>query len=72
MRRFLLAAIVGLLVSTHVGCILPQYSADPGRRTRQLLFESENLRQFIDEWERFWFLDSPSHMTPFRTHGGVI
>jgi hypothetical protein len=37
-----------------------------------LIFTSENLRMMIEEWERFWFLDQPDHMTPFRTHGGVI
>jgi len=26
----------------------------------------------VQEWERFWFLDAPDHMTPYRTHGGVI
>ena len=26
----------------------------------------------LDEWERIWFLDQPSHMTPLRTHGGII
>ena len=25
-----------------------------------------------DEWERIWFLDQPDHMTPYRTHGGII
>ena len=31
-----------------------------------------NLRTFLDEWERIWFLDMPSHMKPLRTHGGII
>ena len=72
MRKFLLG---GLLASTLVatsGCILPAYSSDPVRRTRELIFTSEDLRQIEDEWERFWFLDMPSHMTPFRNHGGII
>ncbi len=43
----------------------------PPRRVEELLVDSENLRQAGDEWERFWFLDQPSHMTPFRTHGGL-
>jgi hypothetical protein len=55
-----------------VGCILPIYSADPQRRTRQLLNTSEDLRLFLDDWERIWFLDQPSHLTPFRNHGGLL
>jgi hypothetical protein len=72
MRRLLLALALGLLVGTTTGCILPAYSADPVRRTQQLIFTSENLRLFLDEWERLWMLDAPDHMTPYRTHGGLI
>lgn len=72
MRKLLLGAVAALCLGTAAGCILPAYSGDPGRRTQQLLFTSENLRQVLDEWERFWFLDQPSHMSPYRTHGGII
>ncbi len=72
MRRLLLALACGLLVTTTVGCIIPAYSADPVRRTQQLIFTSENLRLILDEWERLWMLDQPDHMTPYRTHGGLI
>jgi hypothetical protein len=72
MRKLLLALACGLLVSTTVGCIIPAYSADPVRRTQQLIFTSENLRLILDEWERIWMLDQPDHMTPYRTHGGLI
>jgi hypothetical protein len=24
-----------------------------------------------DEWRRFWMNDQPSHLTPYRVHGGV-
>ena len=72
MRKFLLAAALGLWACTNVGCVLPIYSADPVRRTQQLIFTSEDLRIILDEWERIWFLDQPSHMTPMRTHGGII
>ncbi|MEM6979937.1 MAG: hypothetical protein AAF539_09740 [Planctomycetota bacterium] len=54
------------------GCFVPIYSARPERRVQQLLYTSEDLRSMLDTWERFWFLDSPSHMTPIRTHGGVL
>jgi hypothetical protein len=72
MRKLLLALACGMLVGTTTGCILPAYSGDPGRRTQELIFTSENLREVLDEWERFWFLDQPDHMTPYRTHGGLI
>ena len=72
MRRLLLALVFGLLVGTTTGCILPAYSGDPVRRTQQLLYTSENLRLINDEWERIWMLDQPDHMTPYRTHGGII
>lgn len=72
MRRWLCIALLGLLLSTHAGCFLPIYSGDPARRTRQLIFTAEDFRSILYEWERFWFLDQPSHMTPERVHGGVI
>ncbi len=55
-----------------VGCAIPIYSANPARRAQQLIYTSENFRAILHEWERFWFLDQPSHMTPYRVHGGVI
>ena len=64
--------MLGLSLSSAVGCIIPIYSADPVRRTRQLIFTSEDLRSILDTWERIWFLDQPSHLKPFRTHGGII
>jgi hypothetical protein len=71
-RRILGVVLLGLATSHLVGCILPIYSADPQRRTRQLLNTSEDLRLFLDDWERIWFLDQPSHLTPFRNHGGLL
>ena len=72
MRKMLWGLVFGLLVSATAGCIIPAYSADPSRRTQELLFTSENLRLLLDEWERVWFLDMPDHCTPYRTHGGII
>jgi hypothetical protein len=72
MRKLLLAAVLGMLLSSSVGCIIPAYSGDPNRRTTELIWTSENLRLMLDEWERIWFLDEPNHMTPYRTHGGLI
>ena len=60
MRKLLLGLAFGLLVSATAGCIIPAYSADPSRRTQELLFTSENLRLILDEWERVWFLTCPT------------
>lgn len=72
MRRFLFALLLGMALSSNVGCLIPMYSGEPTRRTQQLLYTSENLRDLLDVWERFWFLDQPDHMSPVRVHGGVI
>ena len=38
--------------------MIPAYSADPARRTQELMFTSESLRMMLDEWERAWMLTS--------------
>ena len=72
MRRFFLASVAAVALVADTGCLIPMYSADPARRAQELIFSSEDLRTFLDEWERIWFLDQPSHLKPFRTHGGTI
>jgi len=72
MRRLICAAVLGLVLSTNVGCAVPIYSAQPGRRAQQLIFNSEDQRTILDEWERIWFLDQPSHLKPYRMHGGIM
>jgi len=72
MRRLIFSALLGVAVSSSVGCFIPIYSGDPVRRTDQLIFTSEDLRAIQNTWERIWFLDQPDHMTPQRVHGGVI
>jgi hypothetical protein len=72
MRRLITAAVLGLSLSQNVGCILPIYSGDPVERTEELIYTSDDLRMIREEWRRIWFLDQPSHMSPFRTHGGII
>jgi hypothetical protein len=72
MRRMIMAIVAASAIVANSGCLIPIYSADPARRAQQLIFTSEDLRQFLDEWERIWFLDQPSHMQPYRTHGGII
>ena len=70
--RLVFTVLLGLFVLTSTGCVHAIFSSDPLRRNQQLLYQSENMRLIQDEWERFWMLDQPSHMTPYRTHGGVI
>ncbi|MGA2617049.1 MAG: hypothetical protein ABSF26_05510 [Thermoguttaceae bacterium] len=72
MRKLLLGVALGCLLAATAGCIIPAYSADPVTRTQELVYTSENLRLALDEWERFWLLDQPDHMTPTRTHGGIL
>ena len=72
LRRFLILTLLGLAIGSNVGCFIPIYSGDPVKRTTQLIFTSEDLRTLVEQWERIWFLDQPSHMSPFRVHGGVI
>ena len=72
MRRLLCGALLCFALGSSVGCFIPAYSADPARRTQQLIFTSEDMRALLNTWERIWFLDQPDHMTPQRVHGGVI
>jgi hypothetical protein len=72
MRRLICTALLAASIISSTGCILPIYSGDPTRRARQLLYTSDNMRMFLSEWERIWFLDQPDHMTPYRTHGGLL
>jgi hypothetical protein len=76
MRKTLaaMALVVATLVCFGEGCApvpLPHYAAFRPKRVEELLVDSENLRMAGDDWERFWLLDQPSHLTPFRTHGGL-
>ena len=70
-RRLWLLAAAATFILTNSGCIINQYSSNPLVRMEELLIDSENLRQFHDEWRRFWMNDQPSHLTPYRVHGGV-
>ena len=42
----------------------PDFSADPNRRIRELLRQSEELRRQQDEWERFWHIDGAGKSVP--------
>ena len=72
MRKLMMAVLLGLLLGGTTGCLPPAYSGDPSTRVEELLYTSENFRNLSDEWRRFWFLDQPDHMSPLRTHGGII
>jgi hypothetical protein len=71
MRRLLLLSALAALAFSNTGCLLNIYSSDPNRRMMELINNSEDLRQIEYEWERIWFVDEPSHMTPERVHGGI-
>lgn len=71
MRRVLLLYLVAVCVLSNVGCFINTLSSDPNRRMSELLNRSEDLRQIELEWERIWFVDQPSHLTPDRVHGGI-
>jgi hypothetical protein len=51
--------------------VINVYSSDPNERIVESLNNSEDLRQIEDEWERVWFTDHPSHLTPEKVSGGV-
>lgn len=70
MRQFMLVVVAACVLS-NAGCFINLYSADPNKRIAELLNVSENLRQMEYEWERIWFTDQPSHLTPDRVHGGI-
>jgi hypothetical protein len=71
MRRLLLLIAVSGFLLSQTGCFINIYSSDPNRRVIELLNQSEDLRQIEYEWERIWFTDMPSHLTPERVHGGL-
>jgi hypothetical protein len=71
MRRWLLSVAVAGLVLANAGCFINIYSSDPNRRIVELLNNSEDLRQIEYEWERIWFTDHPSHLTPERVDGAI-
>jgi hypothetical protein len=54
-----LADVLGLPVPRFINV----YSSDPNVRIRELINDSEDLRQIECEWKRIWFTDQPSHLT---------
>jgi hypothetical protein len=72
LQKLLLVLVLSLALMSSGGCLLPVFSGDPETRIQQLVNASEGLRLVPDEWQRFWFLDQPNHMTIYRVHGGII
>lgn len=72
MRKLIFATLLGCSLCSCTGCFVPAYSGDPTRRSQQLLNTSENFRMLLEEWERLWMLDQPSHLSPYFTHGGIL
>ena len=70
MRRSLLGFLAAFVL-LNAGCFLNIYSSDPVLRIQELLNTSEDLRQIEYEWERIWFTDHPSHLTPDRVDGAI-
>jgi hypothetical protein len=71
MRSLAWLSAVAVGIGLNSGCMLNIWSSDPVRRSREEMVVSENLRLIEDEWERIWFTDQPSHLTPYRVHGGI-
>lgn len=69
MHRFLQVALVVVAATGATGCFYNQYSSDPIRRYQQLYYQSQDLKQLEDDWERLWQLDSPSQLSPYRYNG---
>ncbi len=73
MKRKLYFSTLALLACfPAIGCVpLNAYDSDPNTRTRQLLNQSEDLRQIREEKARFWFTNAPSNLTYDRLSGSV-
>jgi hypothetical protein len=70
MRRLLGLLSLAAVMWGTTGCI-NIYSGDQVERSHELLVQSENLRAFRQEWQRIWFVDQPSHLSPYRMNGAI-
>jgi hypothetical protein len=73
MRRKIIVAALGLFgCLSSVGCFsISAYDSDPNGRMRQVLNQSEDMRQIQQEWNRFWFTNQPSNLTYDRLSGSI-
>jgi hypothetical protein len=71
MRR-IVALLVMTLAYVNSGCVpLNRYDSEPTYRTKQLLNESEDLRQAREEMHRFWMNNQPSTLSYDRLSGAI-
>ena len=71
-RLVLVAATYAALISTAGWFRGVQAEADDDKmRMERLIYESEDMRNIREEWRRFWYGDSPSHLPPERVHGCI-
>jgi hypothetical protein len=63
--------LAGFIKSLGSFRLIHCYSSDPSTRMKELLDNSEDLRQIEAEWKRIWLSDQPSHLKPERVHGGI-
>lgn len=72
MKRKILMALVLVASMSNMGCLfLNRYDSDPNYRMKQLLNESEDLRQANDERHRFWMNNQPSTLSYDRLNGAI-
>jgi hypothetical protein len=55
----------------NLGVPINVNSSDPMIRLEQMMIDSENLHKMRDELRPIHGNDQPSHLTPYRIHGGV-
>ena len=73
MRRKMFLLVVALItILPNVGCLfMNRYDSDPNVRMKQLLNDSENLRQVREEKSRFWGTNQPSLLSYDRLNGAI-
>ena len=52
--------------------VIPVFSKSNDFRARDLIFDSENLKDVPEIWEKSWKMKLPDVAKPYRTHDGVI
>lgn len=71
-KKLLFAALTLLACLPSSGCLfLNRYDSDPNERMKQLLNESEDLRQIRAEKQRFWLNNQASCLSYDRLNGHI-
>jgi len=71
-RRLIMSLLTIVACLPNAGCLfLNRYDSDPNERMRQLLNESEDLRQISAEKKRFWMNNQPSCLSYDRLSGSI-